>query len=114
MANEESSLALGQPFRRCAQVLKHGAMDALPGCAMPPASVQGLLDLLEKAEGSVQVLDPSEEVRAAWRRLVHAVPSGGHIQGWHLVHRGRNTGDLGIELRRGRHPSKQYQPGNRS
>ncbi|WP_327022997.1 hypothetical protein [Micromonospora sp. NBC_01739] len=86
-------------------------MDALPGSTMPPASVQGLLDLIEAAQGSVQVLDPPEVVRAAWRRLIHAVRSGGHVpKGWHLVHRGRNTGDLVIELRRGRHPSKQYQP----
>ncbi|MGI5147198.1 hypothetical protein ACQEVC_12580 [Plantactinospora sp. CA-294935] len=90
-------------------------MDALPGSTRPPASVQGLLDLLEKAEGSVQVLDPPAQARAAWRRLIHALRSGGHVpKGWHLVHRGRNTGDLVIELRRGRHPSKQYQPVNRS
>ncbi|MEU8015992.1 hypothetical protein AB0B74_08500 [Micromonospora parva] len=90
-------------------------MDALPGSTMPPASVQGLLDLLDEAKGSVQVLDPAEEVRAAWRRLIHAVRSGGLVpKGWHLVHRGRNTGDLVIELRRGRHPSKQYQPASPS
>jgi hypothetical protein len=78
---------------------------------MPPASVQGLLDLIEAAQGSVQVLDPPEEVRAVWRRLVHAVRSGGHVpKGWHRVHCSRNTGDLIIELRGGRHPSKQYQP----
>ncbi|MEU9507118.1 hypothetical protein AB0D32_12645 [Micromonospora sp. NPDC048170] len=90
-------------------------MDALPGSTMPPASVQGLLDLLEEAEGSVQVLDPPEPVRAAWRRLIHAVRFGGHVpKGWHLVHRGRDTGDLVIELRRGRHPSKQYQRASHS
>ncbi|MFF0467239.1 hypothetical protein ACFYPX_07295 [Micromonospora zamorensis] len=90
-------------------------MAALPGSTMPPASVQGLLDLLDEAKGSVHVLGPPEEVRAAWRRLIHAVRSGGHVpKGWHLVHRGRNTGDLVIELRRGRHPSKQYQPANPS
>ncbi|MEV7984387.1 hypothetical protein [Micromonospora sp. NPDC085948] len=90
-------------------------MEVLPGSTTPPASVQGLLDLLEKAEGSVQVLDPPEQVRAAWRRLIHALRSGGHVpKGWHLVHRGRNTGDLVIELRRGRHPSKQYLPAGRS
>lgn len=90
-------------------------MDALPGSTTPPASVQGLLDLLEKAGGSLQVLDPPGQVRAAWRRLIHAMRSGGHVpKGWHLVHRGRDTGDLVIELRRGRHPSKRYQPGTRS
>ncbi|OZV73098.1 hypothetical protein CA850_31490 [Micromonospora echinospora] len=90
-------------------------MDALPGSTTPPASVQDLLDLLEKAGGSLQVLDPPEQVRAAWRRLIHTVRSGGHVpKGWHLVHRGRNAGDLVIELRRGRHPSKRYQPSSRS
>jgi hypothetical protein len=94
---------------------EHGVMDALPGSTAPPASVQGLLDLLEKAGGSLQVLDPPEQVRAAWRRLIHTVRSGGHVpKGWHLVHRGRNSGDLVIELRRGRHPSKRYQPSVRS
>jgi hypothetical protein len=96
-------------------VCEHGVMDALPGSTTPPASVQALLDLLEKAGGSLQVLDPPEQVRAAWRRLIHAVRSGGHVpKGWHLVHRGRNAGDLVVELRRGRHPSKQYQPRTRS
>lgn len=90
-------------------------MDALPGSTKPPASVQGLLDLLEKAGGSLQVLDPPEQVRAAWRRLIHAMRSGGKVpKGWHLVHRGRDAGDLVIELRRGRHPSKHYQPKARS
>jgi hypothetical protein len=72
------------------------------------------LDLLEKAGGCVQVLDPPEQVRAAWRRLIHEMRSGGHVPGgWHLVHRGRDAGDLVLELRRGTHPSKRYQPSSR-
>lgn len=44
---------------------EHGVMDALPGSTLPPTSMQGLLDLLEEAAGSPQVLDPPEQVRAS-------------------------------------------------
>jgi hypothetical protein len=95
-------------------LLEDRLVQTLPASAMPPESVAGLLDLLEKAGGCVQVLDPPEQVRAAWRRLIHEMRAGGHVPcGWHLVHRGRDAGDLVLELRRGTHPSKRYQPSSR-
>ena len=81
----------------------------LPATRKPPPTPAGLLDLLEEGGGCVQVTDPPDEVRAAWRRLVHAVKQGGEVPaGWHLLHRGRNRGDLTIELRPGEHPADRY------
>lgn len=78
---------------------------------MPPLTVQKLLDLLEESGGGVQVLDPPKSVRAAWRSLLHVLRSGGHVpDGWHLTQRGRDSGDLVMQLRPGTHPSKRYQP----
>jgi hypothetical protein len=81
----------------------------LPAGRKPPLTTAVLLDLLEEGGGSVQVADPPDEVRAAWRRLLHAVKQGGEVPtGWYLLHRGRNRGDLTIELRPGEHPSGRY------
>ncbi len=83
----------------------------MPATTLPPATAGGLLDLLERRGGVVRVSDPPEAVRAAWRRLLHACKLGGHVpEGWHLRHRGRDAGDLVIELRVGEHPAKCYQP----
>jgi hypothetical protein len=58
-------------------------------------------------------VDPPDEIRAAWRRLVHVVRRDGHVpEGWHLRQRGRNVGDLVIELRPGEHPAQRYQSTN--
>lgn len=84
-------------------------MRTVASSTLPPATVAALLELLEESGRSVQVRDPSPRVRAAWRRLIHAMRSGGHIpEGWHLVHRGRDRGDLVLELRPGVHPSARY------
>jgi hypothetical protein len=81
----------------------------LPATHEPPATGAELLDLLEQGDGSVQIVDPPDKVRAAWRRFLHAVKQSGDVpSGWHLLHRGRDSGDLTIELRRGEHPSRQY------
>ncbi|GIH11210.1 hypothetical protein Rhe02_92770 [Rhizocola hellebori] len=86
-------------------------MKVMASTSMPPATVEALLDLLEGSGGGVQVLDPPDHVRAAWRRILHVLRSDGHIpDGWHLVQRGRNSGDLVLQLRPGEHPSKRYQP----
>lgn len=61
--------------------------------------------------GSVQVMDPPPQVRAAWRRFLHGVKQrGGVPTELHLLHRGRDSGDLTIELRPGPHPSRRYRP----
>ncbi|MBO3738126.1 hypothetical protein [Actinoplanes flavus] len=84
-------------------------MLSLPAGRKPPSTAAGLLDLLEEGGGAVQVKSPPEEVRAAWRRLLHAVKQNGEVPaGWHLLHRGRNEGDLTIELRPGEHPAARY------
>ncbi|MFV2019250.1 hypothetical protein [Micromonospora sp. LOL_023] len=82
----------------------------LPATQKPPATGAEFLDLLEQGGGSVQVADPSDTVRSAWRRFLHAVKQSGEVpSGWHLLHRGRDSGDLTMELRRGEHPFRQYQ-----
>lgn len=82
----------------------------LPATQKPPATGAEFLDLLEQGGGSVQVVDPLDTVRAAWRRFLHAVKQSGEVPaGWYLLHRGRDSGDLTMELRRGEHPFRQYQ-----
>jgi hypothetical protein len=86
------------------------ALKVLPSRTTPPSTVTELLDLLQDAADGVQVLDPPKDIRAAWRRLLHVLRSDRHIpDGWHLVQRGRDRGDLVIQLRRGPHPSRKYQ-----
>jgi len=86
-------------------------ISALPCGTPPPATPAALLNLLEQAGGVMQVIDPPEDVRAAWRSLLHVVRRDGHVpEGWHLLHRGRNVGDLVIELRPGEHPARRYRP----
>ncbi|MGI5180137.1 hypothetical protein ACQEVZ_27805 [Dactylosporangium sp. CA-152071] len=77
--------------------------------AWPPTTPAALLQLLEANDGVVSVIDPPQEVRAAWRSVLHLLRRDGHIpDGWHLLHRGRDSGDLVIELRPGEHPSQRY------
>ncbi|MFY1668545.1 hypothetical protein ACN27G_01095 [Plantactinospora sp. WMMB334] len=86
------------------------AVLCLPATQKPPATAAEFLDLLEQGGGSVQVVGPSDTVRAAWRRFLHAVKRSGEVpSGWHLLHRGRDSGDLTMELRRGEHPFREYQ-----
>jgi hypothetical protein len=79
-------------------------VESLPSSTMPPVTTGKLLELLEKTDGCVRVVDPPQRVRAAWRSVIsllrstHSVPDG-----WHLRHRGRDRGDLVVELRRGPH-----------
>lgn len=88
-------------------------MLTLPRTREPPETAGEFLDLLATGGGSVQVVDPPERVRAAWRRFLHAAKQDGHVPpGSHLLHRGGDSGDLTIELRRGAHPGRQYRRAN--
>jgi hypothetical protein len=80
-----------------------------PRADWPPSTPAELLKLLEANDGTVNVIDPPHEVRAAWQSLLHLMRRDGHVpDGWHLLHRGRDVGDLVIELRPGEHPSRRY------
>jgi hypothetical protein len=68
-----------------------------------------LMDRLEDNTGTVIVADPDATTRAAWRRAIHAAKKGGVVpSGYHLRHRGRDTGDLLIELIEGDHPDTKH------
>ena len=74
-----------------------------------PSTVEGFLEALDDAGGELRIVSPSDAVRAAWRRVIHRVRQGRHVpKGWHLLHRGRDSGDLVIEMRRGEHPADKY------
>lgn len=75
----------------------------------PPATPEALLSLLERHSGVVHVANPPGPDRAKWRRLIHACKQHGHVpDGWHLLHSGRDSGDIVIELRQGEHPFRKY------
>jgi hypothetical protein len=64
--------------------------------------------------GSVTVNDPPLEVRAAWRRVIDATKRQGLVpDGFRLRHRGRDHGDLVIELIDGDHPGNTSWNGER-
>jgi hypothetical protein len=74
-----------------------------------PSTVEEFLDALDDAGGELRIVSPSYDVRAAWRRVIHRVRQGKHVpEGWHLLHRGRDRGDLVIEMRPGEHPADKY------
>lgn len=86
-------------------------MLTLPAGTCPPGAPEGLWRLLADGGGSVQVTDPPPQVRGAWRRFLHGVKKRGEVPaGSHLLHRGRDSGDLTIELCPGAHPSRRYRP----
>src|ERR1700733_1974074 len=63
-----------------------------PRVDWPPSTPAELLKLLEANDGTLNVIDPSREVRAAWRSLLHLMRRDGHVpDGWHLLHRGRDV-----------------------
>jgi hypothetical protein len=69
-----------------------------------------LLAQLLDGDGSVTIADPPPAVRAAWRRAIDAAKRSGQIPAEHYIwHRGRDRGDLVIELRQGRHPEMARQ-----
>jgi hypothetical protein len=84
----------------------------MPATMRPPATAAEFLALLEDGGGVVQVADPPEQIRAAWRRAIHALKQNNQVpDGWHLLHRGRNSGELVIQLKPGPHPWRATQPG---
>ncbi|MGC9667684.1 hypothetical protein ACNTMW_14150 [Planosporangium sp. 12N6] len=87
-------------------------MKTMPATTPPPATAADFLALLEDGGGVVQVADPPEQIRAAWRRAIHALKQHNEVpDGWHLLHRGRNSGDLVIQLKPGQHPWRANRPG---
>jgi hypothetical protein len=63
-----------------------------------PSTVEEFLDALDDASGELRIVSPSDDVRTAWRRVIHHVRQGKHVpEGWHLLHRGRDSGDLVID-----------------
>ncbi|MFI9455022.1 hypothetical protein [Amycolatopsis sp. NPDC052450] len=74
-----------------------------------PSTVEEFLEALDDAGGELRIVSPTDDVRAAWRRVIHRVRQGKHVpEGWHLLHRGRDSGDLVIEMRPGEHPADKY------
>lgn len=74
-----------------------------------PSTAEEFLEALEDAGGELRITSPSDDIRAAWRRVIHRVRQGKHVpEGWHLLHRGRDSGDLVIEMRQGEHPADKY------
>ncbi|MBP2322654.1 hypothetical protein JOF56_003039 [Kibdelosporangium banguiense] len=72
-------------------------------------TAQQLIDRLQENAGVVTVVDPEAPTRAAWRRAIHAAKEDGLLpRGHHLRHRGRDTGDLRIELVKGEHPDARH------
>lgn len=58
-----------------------------------------LLSELEAADGVHRVADPTDRVRAAYRRAIRAAISSGAVpDGYRLIHTGRDRGDLVIRL----------------
>lgn len=74
--------------------------------AAPAVDADELLRQLAAASGRLTISDPDRATRAAWRRAIDAVRREHRVPaGQHLVHQGRDHGDLVIELRDGPHPT---------
>lgn len=74
-----------------------------------PIGVREFLARLEAGQGEIRVVGPTPAVRSAWRRILHAARVSGELpDGWHLLHRGRDSGDLVIELRPGDPSRSRY------
>jgi hypothetical protein len=92
------------------------AQPALAGGRVEPRRVPTLDELIQQLleHGAITVPDPSPEVRAAWRREIHAVKRQGLVpEGFHLLHHGRDSGDLVVEVVKGDHPGRKYRDGDR-
>jgi hypothetical protein len=73
------------------------------------AEAKKLILLLQQRDGRLRIDDPDEPTRAAWRRAIHAAKQYGLIpEGMHLLHHGRDHGELVIELVEGEHPDAKY------
>lgn len=77
--------------------------------AEPQITPASVLQQLRAAGGRLVVTAPEQPERAAWRHAIHALKQQGRIPaGFHLRHRGRDDGDLVIELVPGDHPAHTY------
>jgi hypothetical protein len=72
-------------------------------------AVTDLFDHLGAGGGILRIAEPDRESRARWRRVIHAAKAGGRVPvGYHLRYRGRDRGDLVIELVKGDHSQARY------
>jgi hypothetical protein len=71
-----------------------------------------LVDQLNSAEGEIYIADPSERVRARYRRAIHGAKELGLVpDGFQLWHTGRDHGDMVIRLlKRHASPPRTVQP----
>jgi hypothetical protein len=59
----------------------------------------GLIQEIQQAGGTLHVADPDDGTRARYRRALHAARQHGAVpEGCHLLHTGRDEGDLVIRL----------------
>jgi hypothetical protein len=73
---------------------------ARPSQPVTPAGLAaGLIEEVQQAGGTLYVADPDDETRARYRRALHAARQHRAVpEGYHLLHTGRDEGDLVIRL----------------
>jgi hypothetical protein len=73
-----------------------GKPDRHPG---PPVTAEDLIRQVQEAGGTLQIPDPDDRTRAQYRRALHAAKQRGKVpEGFHVLHTGRDQGDLVIRL----------------
>jgi hypothetical protein len=96
--------------RRAAATSNRAAQEPATPRSEHGPTAEELLNALREGSGVVRVPDPDPATRAGWRRAIDAAKRGERIPGGqHLRHRGRDQGDLVIELRSGAHPERHSQ-----
>jgi hypothetical protein len=68
------------------------------GAAQIAIAPGDLVGMIQTAGGSLTISDPAPEVRAAWRRAIHAARTSREHQAAMLMYTGRDRGDLKIWL----------------
>jgi hypothetical protein len=75
------------------------ARDPRPG--RPGDLAADLIREIQEAGGTLRVAEPGDETRGRYRRAVHAAKQRGAVpEGFHLLHTGRDMGDLVMRLER--------------
>jgi hypothetical protein len=65
----------------------------------PALTAEDLIARVQDAGGTLQVPDPDDRTRAQYRRALHAAKQRGLVpEGFHVLHTGRDQGDLVIRL----------------
>lgn len=78
---------------------EHSRFPDPSGNQLHPPMGSELIAELQDSHGTLRVADPDPNVRAAYRRAIHAVKQHGLVpKGFQLRHTGRNSGDLIIQL----------------